>query len=159
MESPVLAVKIFQGYLCGMQKERKAKNFLPKASYPGGPSALKQFIASHLKYPEEAKKHNIEGTVVLRVDIDYKGKVIASRVKSSLGYGCDEEAQRVVGLLQFEVNSKVRKGKILFHKNMNIHFKMSKKPRVQTQLAYRITKKQETENPSASGSYHYTITI
>ena len=31
-----------------MQRERKAKNFLPTPVYPGGPKAMKEFIAKKL---------------------------------------------------------------------------------------------------------------
>ena len=139
-----------------MPKERKAKNFLPKPIYPGGPKAMNTFIANELKYPEEARQNRIEGTVVIRLDINYKGTVTAAHVKSSLGYGCDEEAQRVGMLLNFTVNGQYRRGKLLFHKNLNIHFRLPK-PKVQaTKIQYQITK--ETKE-SSSASYNYTITL
>ena len=141
-----------------MQREKKAKNFLPKASYPGGSTALRAFIQEHLTYPSKAVAAKVEGTVVLRLDIDYKGNVKGSKVKSSLGYGCDEEAQRVVNLLKFEIDQKLRKGKILFHKNINIHFKLPKtKPT--TELTYQITKKKSENKKKVQPSYSYTITI
>lgn len=152
-----------------MQKDRKAKNFLPKAQYKGGSKAIGQFIAKHLKYPEEALKEKIEGTVVLRAAINYKGEVVDSKIKSGIGYGCNKEAQRVVKLLKFELSSKVRKGKILFHKNFNIHFRLPKPtvPKARkvdvkkaesssTQLSYTI-KKKPVEQKSQT-SYSYTIT-
>lgn len=142
-----------------MQHEKKAKNFLPKAIYPGGTQALRKFIKDNLKYPETALEQGVEGTVVLRADIDYKGNVLGSKIKSSLGYGCDEEAQRVVSLLKFEVKEKIRKGKILFHKNLNIHFKLPKRKSTQTTLTYQIKKKKKPESQTTSGSYSYTITI
>ena len=150
-----------------MRKDRKAKNFLPKAQYKGGAKAIGQFIAKHLKYPEEALEAKIEGTVVLRAAINYKGQVVDSKVKSGIGHGCDEEAQRVVKLLIFDVNSKVRKGKVLFHKNFNIHFRLPQPSKTEkkdikkaepksTQLSYTIKKKQEEQKPRTS--YSYTIT-
>jgi len=148
-----------------MQKERKAKNFLPKLVYPGGSKALSKFISDHLQYPREAIKENIEGTVRLRMDVDYTGKVIDSHIISSLGYGCDIEAKRVVGLLKWETDKKVRKGKILFHKTLNIHFKLPKqkavpapKTRTQTQISYKIvSSKPASPRKSKPTSYQYTI--
>ena len=139
-----------------MPKERKAKNFLPKPIYPGGPKAMNTFIAQELKYPDEARRNQIEGTVVLRLDINYKGTVTAAHVKSSLGYGCDEEAQRVALMLDFKVNGQFRRGKLLFHKNLNIHFRRPKPKAQATKIQYQITK--ETEE-SSSSSYNYTITL
>ena len=150
-----------------MQKERKAKNFLPKLIYPGGSKALSKFISDHLKYPKEALKEKIEGTVRIRMDVDYRGKVKDSHIISSLGHGCDEEAQRVVGLLKWDTDKKVRKGKILFHKTLNIHFKLPKaktplkpKPTTQahTQVSYQIVNKKPSSKPKSKPStYEYTI--
>lgn len=140
-----------------MQRERKAKNFLPKASYPGGPTALRAFLGKHLKYPPKAKEANVEGTVVLRLTINHKGKVTDSKIKSSLGYGCDAEAQRVVSLLVFDVDQKLRRGKVLFHKDINIHFKRPKAQPVQHQLTYKVTP--TVKKPKKATSYSYSITI
>jgi len=152
-----------------MQKERKAKNFMPKLVYPGGTKALTKFIADHLKYPKEAIKEKIEGTVRLRMDVDYTGKVLDSHIISSLGHGCDKEAQRVVGMLKWETDKKVRKGKVLFHKTLNIHFKLPKqkttptpkskpKNQTQTQISYQIvSSKATTKATKKPASYQYTI--
>jgi len=43
-------------------------------------------------YPEAAKRANIEGTVILQVDIDATGTVKKVEVVQGLGYGCDEAA-------------------------------------------------------------------
>ena len=43
-------------------------------------------------YPESAKHSNIEGVVVLQVDIDATGKIMNIEVAQSLGFGCDEAA-------------------------------------------------------------------
>ncbi|NND33490.1 MAG: energy transducer TonB [Saprospiraceae bacterium] len=156
-----------------MARPRKQKIFLPKPIYPGGPKALTKFIGDHLTYPEEAKKHKIEGTVVLRVKINYTGQVIGAKVRSGIGYGCDEEAQRVVKLIKFEIDSKVRRGKVLFHKMINIHFYLPrtqpvKDPAVNdsveketagleepTQLSYTVKK----EDDHSDASYDYTIEL
>lgn len=83
------------------------------------------FVKKELKYPEAARDAKVEGTVVLRVSIDYRGKVVATRVKKGLGHGCDEEAQRVISLLQFDVPQS-RKKKVRIHQDLNVHFKLSK---------------------------------
>jgi protein TonB len=43
-------------------------------------------------YPEAAKRANIEGVVILQVDIDATGAVKMVRLIQGLGYGCDEAA-------------------------------------------------------------------
>jgi periplasmic protein TonB len=47
-------------------------------------------------YPESAKRANIEGVVILQVDIDAAGEVKKVEVVQSLGYGCDEAAVAAV---------------------------------------------------------------
>lgn len=86
---------------------------------------MEAFVKKELKYPEAAKDAKVEGTVVLRVSIDYRGKVVATKVKKGLGHGCDEEAQRVIGLLKFDVPQS-RKKKVRIHQDLNVHFKLPK---------------------------------
>ncbi|MEM9547974.1 MAG: energy transducer TonB [Bacteroidota bacterium] len=155
-----------------MQKERKDKHFIKKPIYPGGLKAMRELIRKELRYPEEALKAKVEGTVYLRYEIDYKGKVISSRILSSLGYGCDEEAQRIVSKFKFEVPKGPRKTKVKFHKTIKIHFRLpkeqpkkivsSQKTRPSTtQLTYTITpsKKKSENQPQKSNGYTYTIKI
>jgi TonB family protein len=94
-----------------VKKETKAKNFIPKPEYKGGPKALTQFIHDQLKYPKEALDKKIEGTVVLKAEINYRGEVIGTKIISGIGYGCDEEASRVVSLLKFHID-KIRNLKV-----------------------------------------------
>jgi TonB family protein len=106
-----------------VKKETKAKNFIPKPEYKGGPKALTQFIHDQLKYPKEALDKKIEGTVVLKAEINYRGEVIGTKIISGIGYGCDEEASRVVSLLKFHID-KIRNLKVTFFKTFNIHYKL-----------------------------------
>jgi TonB family protein len=143
-----------------MHKERKDKNFIKKPIYEGGPRAMKAFIAKNLTYPDEALQHKIEGTVVVHYDIDHQGKVTDAKVLSGLGYGCDEEAIRLVKLLTFTV-PKNRGVKVLFHKNMQIHFRLPKaKPQQTGQITYTYQPKKKepsTETTAPKKSYGYTI--
>jgi len=150
-----------------MKKERKAENFIPKPNYPGGPRKMSAFIYKNLKYPEDAAKDQISGTVRIRIDIDYKGNVIGSQILSGLTPSCNEEAKRVVKLLKFEIPHQIRKGKIRYGKTLNIKFKPpqpKKEPEItQTKISYQITpskpKKEATKEPPKSKTYSYTLTI
>ncbi len=62
----------------------------------GGMQAFKEYIEENIKYPEEAKANNIKGVVRLKLDISASGRISNIDVKKSLGYGCDEEAIRLV---------------------------------------------------------------
>ena len=82
-----------------MKKERKGKHFIKKPIYKGGPSALKQFISQQMQYPKEALAQKKEGTVLIRYTINHLGKVVDTKIISGIGFGCDEEADRLVRLL------------------------------------------------------------
>lgn len=82
---------------------------------------MNEFIGANVKYPEEALKNKIEGSVNIKYDVNVFGDVTAATVVHGIGYGCDEEAVRVVKLLQFE--KKRYKGfHVIFHKKIIVHF-------------------------------------
>ncbi len=147
-----------------MAKERKPKHFIKQPTHVGGAAALKKIIRENLRYPEAAAADKVEGTVVIRYTINHKGKVIESKVISGIGYGCDEEAKRLVQLLQFEV-PKHRGMNIKFHKKLKIHFRKPKvkkvvKPKVSeqpasTNITYTVTTTKKGDDNS--GGYNYTI--
>ena len=139
-----------------MKKPIHPKKFLPTLTYEGGDKKLFQFITNHLKYPPEAIENKIEGTVIVKYEINYKGHITQTKVISGIGYGCDEEAERVVRLLEFKV-SKSRDLKFKFYKTIQIHFKLPNTPieqSIQTTYTYTIEPSKTTNEPP---SYHYTI--
>jgi protein TonB len=109
--------------ITSMNKERKDKHFLHKPQYEGGSTAIKKLITDNLQYPKEALAASVEGTVHLRYEIDHKGTVTGAKIISGVGYGCEEEAVRLVRLLKFQI-TKNRGVKAIFHKTISIHFKM-----------------------------------
>ena len=146
-----------------MKKERKDKHFIKKPIYKGGPTALKHFIAQHLQYPKEALTAKIEGTVVVRYTINHKGKVIDTKIITGIGHGCEEEADRLVRLLTFEV-PRNRGVKAVFHKNLQIHFRLPKAKTKATnamsiQYQYSSSEKKKASTPPPSKKEGYTITI
>lgn len=140
-----------------MKKETKAKNFIPKPEFKGGPKALTAFIYQQLKYPPEAYENKTEGTVVLKAEINYKGEVIGTKIISSIGSGCDEEAARVVSLLKFHIE-KVRNLKVIFFKTFNIQFKLTITQTNTVSYVYVTEDKPDTkpdtkEKPSTNYTY------
>ena len=141
-----------------MKKERKDKHFIKNPYYEGGTEAMRAFVRKHKKYPKAALDAKVEGSVRIRYKIDHKGKVVDAKVISRLGYGCDEEAVRVVKMLKFHV-PKNHVNKIHFHKTINVNFKLPKEA-PKTTVNYQISSKKPAPAPkksSGSGSYSYTI--
>ena len=114
-----------------MKKERKDDSFIKQAYYKGGDTALKEFISQNLIYPEISKKNKIEGDVHIRMDISHKGHVIDTKIIAGLDDACNEEAIRVVKLLQYTVPKSPRHLKITHHKNIRIHFRLNQPQAIQ----------------------------
>jgi len=147
-----------------MKKGRKPEQFIKKPIYEGGPKAMLEFIKHSLKYPKEAQAAKVKGTVRVRIRINYKGIVEQTKVIAGLGYGCDEEAQRVASLLTFKM-PKNRGIKAHFHKTLNFHFRLPKptEKTVPQALQYTITQT-SNEGGTIGGTvkkerYGYVINI
>jgi TonB family protein len=138
-----------------VKKEFKQKDFLPKPEYPGGPKALAAFIQTNLKYPQAAFDKKIEGIIVLKAEINFRGEVIDTKVISGLGHGCDEEAERVVRLLKFHVD-KIRNLKITYFKTFNIQFKL---PVQKAQTINYVVVPETKTDPTKKPSVTYNITL
>lgn len=68
-------------------------------SFPGGDIELLKFISENLQYPEIAKENNIQGKVIMRFCVTYKGTVDQVSVARGVDPSLDEEAIRVVKML------------------------------------------------------------
>ena len=62
----------------------------------GGFPEFYKYIAENLKYPESAKEKGIEGKVYIQMVIDTDGSITDVKAVKGIGYGCDEEAVRVI---------------------------------------------------------------
>ncbi len=152
-----------------LKKERKDDSFIKKPFYKGGNQAMSAFVQSQLVYPKDAVIP-IEGTVIVKYDIDHHGNVVDARVIKSLGTAFDEEALRVVRLLKFEVPKTPRRLKVMFHKDIQIHFKphtiVTPAPQAESkpsQIVYQVTSNvsKPVQKPAESkrGVITYTFKI
>ncbi len=148
-----------------MDHKKKDKHFIHKPVYDGGDKALRAFISQNLQYPESARSNQIEGTVHVEYDINYKGDVVDARVIGGIGHGLDEEAMRVVKLLKFSV-AKHRGLRVLFHKRIQIHFRLPKtnpqpvEPAPGFQYIYKVSEAAEKkEGQQGATSYQFTINL
>lgn len=68
-----------------------------KAAEPEkGMKSYNRYLKRNLKYPYAAQESKIEGDVVLELTINTFGSITNINVVESLGYGCDQEALRLV---------------------------------------------------------------
>jgi len=130
------------------------KRFLNLPKYPGGSEAFKKFIAENLHYPDAALEAKIEGSVIVEYDIADDGLVYNPHVMKGLGYGCDEEAVRLIGLLRFE-KVKNRGVRVKMTTKTTVHFRL---PGVS--ISYSVSQKNEPEQKkNGPVTYEYTIKL
>ena len=65
-------------------------------SFPGGPSALMQYLSSNIKYPVVAEENGVQGRVVCTFVVERDGSITDVRVVKSVDPSLDKEAVRVV---------------------------------------------------------------
>ena len=66
------------------------------ASFPGGNSALINFLSSNVRYPAVAQENGIQGTVAVKFIIERDGSITNAQVVKSVDPSLDKEALRVV---------------------------------------------------------------
>ena len=155
-----------------MKKERKDDSFIKQPYYKGGERELAAFMTKHLVMPESSMAMGIEGDVLLKYDIDYKGKVIDIKIISGLDEACNAEAIRVVRMLTFIVPKNPRGLKVTFHRSMRVHFRKNAvqttanivpepvKPAAQPSIQYRITTvTKDATHPQKEQKVTYSYTI
>ncbi len=64
--------------------------------FPGGMEAWNEYLRKNLKYPTQARRMGIEGTVYVVFVVNTDGTVQDVELLRGIGGGCDEEALRVV---------------------------------------------------------------
>ena len=61
----------------------------------GGNEALYAFINKKLRYPSQARRIGVQGTVFLSFVVDRNGKMVDIEIAKGIGAGCDEEVLRI----------------------------------------------------------------
>ena len=116
---PVIAVLAFGFTSCGKNGNKPSDpetvftevDELPV--FTGGDKEILNYIVNNTKYPEEAKKNNITGKVIVKFVVEKDGSVSGAEVLKSVDPLLDAEAVRVVGTLpKFERPAK-KDGKIV----------------------------------------------
>lgn len=64
--------------------------------FPGGQAALAKYLQGSLRYPAQAARANVAGKVYMSFVVGADGALTDVQVLKGIGFGCDEEALRVV---------------------------------------------------------------
>ena len=65
-------------------------------SFPGGKKAMMEYLKENTEYPANARKHSIQGRVIVQFTVDEKGRLSDIKVVKSVEPYLDAEAVRVV---------------------------------------------------------------
>jgi TonB family protein len=83
-----------------INKEPSVYQFVEQMpEFPQGEMALKNYLTEHIQYPSIAKENNIEGKVFCKFVVDQSGYIRNAEVVKGIGYGCDDEAIRVINAM------------------------------------------------------------
>jgi periplasmic protein TonB len=64
--------------------------------FPGGNIEALKYIAKNIKYPSAAQRANVSGKVFIKFVVERDGAIGDVQILKGIGFGCDEEAQRVI---------------------------------------------------------------
>jgi periplasmic protein TonB len=68
-------------------------------TFPGGIKALKAFIKANVRLPDQARKAEVKDRVFASFVVEKDGTISSLTILKGLGFGCDEEALRVLALM------------------------------------------------------------
>lgn len=65
-------------------------------SFPGGEPALREYLATHIKFPDNAKELGIQGMVFINFIVEKDGSITGVTLLRGIGGGCDEVALQAI---------------------------------------------------------------
>lgn len=67
--------------------------------FPGGMKKMYKFIKNNIQYPVQAFENKVKGNIFIAFIIEKNGSLSNIHIVQGIGYGCDEEAVRVIKLM------------------------------------------------------------
>lgn len=97
--------------------------------FPGGRDALMLYLRENLKYPEVARKANVEAIALVSFTVDKSGTIRNAKSLKNIGFGIDKEALRVVNEMP-EWNPAIQNGRAIeMEYTLEINFKIDQDKR------------------------------
>lgn len=103
------------------------KDLDKNVEYPGGDNALYQFLANNIKYPADAKKAGIEGTVYIRCIIGPDGNLVNLEILRGATESLDQAAIEGVKKIERWEAAEEDGNKVTSHVTFPIKFNLAKK--------------------------------
>jgi len=93
--------------------------------FNGGTKAWSKYMERNLRYPYQAQEENVQGKVFVSFVVERDGSVTDVKVLKGLGFGCDEEAIKVIKKSPLWKPGKNKGVPVRVRYNMAINFTIS----------------------------------
>lgn len=97
-------------------------------SFPGGETAMQEYVADNLKYPESAQKASIQGRVTIRFVVGKTGEITDVAAIRGIDPECDAEAVRVIKSMPNWTPGKMNGENVPVYYTLPIVFRLKKDP-------------------------------
>lgn len=95
-------------------------------TFPGGSRAMMRFIQRNYRYPSAAQDNLVEGMVIVRFVVEEDGGISNVSVVKGIGYGCDQEATRLVKAMPNWIPGEQGGTKVPVYRTIPISFRLLK---------------------------------
>ncbi|MDX2250165.1 MAG: TonB family protein [Bacteroidia bacterium] len=120
--APQLTNEVAKPANTSLNKPLVAAQLMPE--FPGGTKALARFFNKNYRYPLQAMNDEVEGVVYVRFIVNPDGSLSNAKVVKGVGYGCDEEAIRLVSLMPKWIPGEQDGKKVAVYKTIPITFRL-----------------------------------
>lgn len=93
-------------------------------SFPGGPSALMQWLSENVKYPVVAQENGVQGRVVVSFVVERDGSITDVKVVRGVDPSLDKEASRVVKAMPRWIPGKQNGSAVRVKYNVPVAFRL-----------------------------------
>ena len=94
-------------------------------AFPGGQSALDNYMSSNITYPLEANENGIEAVVTVNFAVDENGKVTNPRiVGNKVGYGLEDEVIRAINKMPTWTPGVIKGKNVKTYYTLPVNFKL-----------------------------------
>jgi TonB family protein len=106
-------------------EEKKFTSVEQMPEFPGGQAVLMKYLSNNLRYPESAKKANIQGRVIAQFVVNQFGKIERIEIKRGLSPECDAETIRVIKAMPAWKPAKLNGENVSVHYTLPVSFRLS----------------------------------
>ena len=93
-------------------------------SFPGGPSALMEWLSNNVKYPVVAQENGVQGRVVVSFVVERDGSITDVKVVRGVDPSLDKEASRVVRAMPRWIPGKQNGSAVCVKYNVPVAFRL-----------------------------------